>query len=118
MESTQNDVIFNALKDVFEQPDFRTCQMDYMQKNCDKIRLSTDDLGQAYVALWAEYTQAVLDGYVDKQMTAHPQAEQNAFYKNYVANKEHYKTIDEDTCEVLAGFIDIKVFATLMKEVK
>jgi len=45
MESTQNDTIFNALKDVIAEPDFRTCQMTYMEKNCDKIRLSTDDLG-------------------------------------------------------------------------
>ena len=115
---SKNVAIFNSLKEIIEDPAFATCQMEYMSKNCDGIKLSSDDVGSSYVKLWQDYQKATLETHVDPLMSAHPQADQNEFYKTYAANAATYREISEQTCDVLAGFVDIKVFTQLMKEVK
>jgi len=89
--------------------------MKFCEKHCAQFKGDTTDLDIKYIELKNNYDNEVLGAYVDPKMESVPE---NGFYKAYKANLNHYKAINEATCDVLSGFDDLAHFTELMKSVK
>jgi len=89
--------------------------MEFIEKHCGQFKGNTTDLDIKYIELKNNYDNEVLGAYVDPKMESVPE---NGFYKAYKTNLDHYKAINENSCDVLSGFDDLAHFTELMKSVK
>jgi hypothetical protein len=89
--------------------------MNFLEKHCAQFKGSSTDLDIKYIELKNNYGNEVLGAYVDPKMESVPE---NGFYKAYKKNLDHYKAINDATCDILSGFDDLAHFTELMKSVK